>query len=83
MLMLLYKLKELLCHLNSYLPPLEDPACCKGVCFDTRLVSHRGPSVLVPTSIPVSIMDDEVVTFWWLQHTTSLVFEWGSSIIVQ
>lgn len=45
-----YKLEELLCYLKSYLPLLEDPS--EGVCFDTGLVSHRGPSVLVPTSTP-------------------------------
>lgn len=63
---LFYRLEELVCHVSSSLPPLEGLAYCEGVCFDIGLVGYGGPSISVPTSTPLSVMDAAGMTFWWL-----------------
>lgn len=48
---------------QKYLPHLEDLAYCKGDCFDLGLAGIGGLNMLVPTSILLSVMDAEVMTF--------------------
>lgn len=59
------------------------PITMECALINIAIVSHGGLCVLIPTSPSFSAMDAEGITLMWVWHTTSIVFEWGSLIILQ